>query len=57
MMITIHKLKTGCFTFLGFLSESEMLHLSGIPYTIERTPSHFSAAHLRLAYIPLSLEK
>jgi hypothetical protein len=27
----MHKLNTGSFTFLGFLSESEILHLGGIP--------------------------
>jgi hypothetical protein len=32
MVITIHKLNTGGFTFLAFLSESEMLHLGGTSY-------------------------
>jgi hypothetical protein len=32
MVTTIHNLNTGWFTFLEFLSESEMLHLGGIPY-------------------------
>jgi hypothetical protein len=34
MVITIHKLHTGWFTFLGFLSESEILHLGGTPYRL-----------------------
>jgi hypothetical protein len=33
MVTIIHKLNTGRFTFLGFLLESEMLHLGGTPYT------------------------
>jgi hypothetical protein len=33
MVTTIHKLNIGRFTFLGFLSESEMLHLGGTSYT------------------------
>jgi hypothetical protein len=36
MLPIIHKLNTGCFAFLGFLSESEMLHLGGTPYMLHR---------------------
>jgi hypothetical protein len=32
MVTTLHKLNSGGFTFLGFFSESEMLHLGGTPY-------------------------
>jgi hypothetical protein len=34
MVTTIHQLNTGCFIFLGFLSENEMLHLGGTLYTL-----------------------
>jgi hypothetical protein len=33
MVITIHMRNTGWFAFLGFLSESEMLHLGGMHYS------------------------
>jgi hypothetical protein len=39
MVTTIHKLNTGGFNALGFLSDSEMLHLGGTPYTIVALPS------------------
>jgi hypothetical protein len=34
MVIPIQKLNVGWFAFLGFLSESEMLHLGGTPYKL-----------------------
>jgi hypothetical protein len=41
MVTTIYKLNAGRFTFLGFLSESEMLHLVGTP-SISRA-QHFKS--------------
>jgi hypothetical protein len=39
MVTTIHKLNNGGFTFLGFVPESEMLHLGGIPDMIANDKS------------------
>jgi hypothetical protein len=48
MVITIHELPVGSFTFLQCLSGTELLNLSGIPYMSARGSSACPwSAHLR----------